>query len=109
VDLRSGALRVAGAGLDTPTAAFTFRTDADDDGQNQCQSGGDHWFVIDNAMTNGRPGALLFLSALPDAPPASPVWLGTDAVGTCQQQRWGLSGPPLDAKNYRYNVLVIVP
>jgi hypothetical protein len=101
IQIQEGGIRVVGAGADTPTAAFTVT-----DGPT-CNSGNAR--RIDNPLINGKPNALLFLTARTIQAADERVWvryLTDDSFEGCSPGYWHIFG---GAVTSGYNVLVITP
>jgi hypothetical protein len=99
LEIRNGRIKVTGAGVGTPTAAFQIAA-----GTNECGFEGAFTYV-DHPHANFNPNALLFVTPVGEG--ASFVLLYWTGSGDCPSNRWLIwHAGNIDAA---YNVLVLVP
>ena len=113
IELRSGALRVAGAGLNSKTAAFVIGIPGHEPSDpGNCYPNAQLSTVhrIDNPYLNGKPGAMLFLEARAEPNGSgrslgSAVYLESD-TGDCAGGYWYVTNPD---DGMRISALVVIP
>ena len=107
LEIASGAIRVAGAGLGTGTAAFVHIADA----ANSCDLDFDsNQTVIDNPFANGDPNAILIVTMThPEWSSYNPTPIRVQYGNLCGvPDRWGIVWPQVNTMQ-RFNILVIKP
>jgi hypothetical protein len=99
LEIRNGRIRVAGAGVGTPTAAYKIAA-----GTNQCGVDG-AFTVIDHPHANFNPDAILIVTPVNE--PVTFAVLYWTGGGVCPNNRWLIwhGGNQLGS----YNVLIMVP